>query len=223
MRHNINLTRLVAAGGGAILPFVCAANAQQSIISGHVAVAKNQTTQLNIEYESGTLEDPAYQIMMQKRQQAAEEALAELGVEIPQEIIEITDIVGTEYGICPELLQAIIWQESRCIASVKNASCSGLMQINVANKFNKDHIKEMAADKNLTYAEAIFNAEINIEAGAQLLKYLFDNFGDDPAEILMRYNGDSTNLKRYKSGGDMSQYAADTLEISELLERAHGK
>jgi len=223
MRHNINLTRLVAIGGVAILPFVCAANAQQSIISGHVAMAKNQTTQLNIEYESGTLEDPSYQIMMAKRQQAAQEALQELGVEIPTEIIEITEIVGQKYEICPELLQAIIWQESRCIPTVKNAACSGLMQINVSQSFNKNHIKEMAADKNLTYAEAIFNAEINIEAGAQLLKYLFDNFGDDTAEILMRYNGDSTNLKRYKSGGDMSQYAADTLEISELLERAHGK
>lgn len=223
MRHNINLTRLVAAGGVAILPFVCAANAQQSIISGHVAMAKNQTTQLNIEYESGTLENPSYQIMMAKRQQAAQEALQELGAEIPTEIIEITEIVGQKYEICPELLQAIIWQESRCIPTVKNAACSGLMQINVSQSFNKNHIKEMAADKNLTYAEAIFNAEINIEAGAQLLKYLFDNYGDDPAEILMRYNGDSTNLKRYKSGGDMSQYAADTLEISELLERAHGK
>ena len=223
MRHNINLTRLVAAGGVVILPFVCAANAQQSIISGHVAMAKNQTTQLNIEYESGTIEDPAYQIMMAKRQQAAQEALQELGVEIPTEIIEITEIVGQKYEICPELLQAIVWQESRCIASVKNASCSGLMQINVANSFNKNHIKEMAAAKNLTYSEAIFDAEINIEAGAQLLRYLFDNYGDDPAEILMRYNGDSTNLKRYKSGGDMSSYAADTLEISELLERAHGK
>lgn len=223
MRHNINLARLVAAGGVVILPFVCAANAQQSIISGHVAMAKNQTTQLNIEFESGTIEDPAYQIMMAKRQQAAQEALQELGVEIPTEIIEITEIVGQKYDICPELLQAIIWQESRCIASVKNASCSGLMQINVSQSFNKNHIKEMAAAKNLTYSEAIFDAEINIEAGAQLLRYLFDNYGDDPAEILMRYNGDSTNLRRYKSGGDMSSYAADTLKISELLERVHGK
>lgn len=222
MRKNY-LMRLIAAGGVAILPFVCAANAQQSIISGHVSVATNQTTQLKIEYESGTLEDPAYQIMMQKRQQAAQETLAELGVEIPVEIIELTEIVGQKYEICPELLQAIIWQESRCIASVKNASCSGLMQINVSQAFNKKHITEMAADKNLTYSEAIFDAEVNIEAGAQLLRYLFDNFGDDPAEILMRYNGDSSNLKQYKSGGDMSQYAQDTLEISELLERAHGK
>ena len=223
MRKNY-LIRLIAAGGVvAILPFVCVANAQQSIISGHVSVAANQTTQLKIEYESGTIEDPSYQIMMAKRQQAAQEALQELGVEIPTEIIEITEIVGQKYDICPELLQAIIWQESRCIATVKNASCSGLMQINVSQAFNKKHIKEMAADKNLTYSEAIFDIEINIETGAQLLRYLFDNFGDDPAEILMRYNGDSTNLKRYKSGGDMSQYAQDTLEISELLERAHGK
>lgn len=222
MRKNY-LFRLIAAGGVAILPFVCAANAQQSINSGYVSVAKNQTTQFNIEYESGTIEDPSYQIMMQKRQQAAQETLQELGVEIPTEIIEITEIIGQKYEICPELLQAIIWQESRCIASVNNASCSGLMQINVSQAFNKKHIKEMAADKDLTYSEAIFDAEINIEAGAQLLRYLFDNFGDDPAEILMRYNGDSTNLKRYKSGGDMSSYAQDTLEISELLERAHGK
>ena len=223
MRHNNNLTRLVAAGGVVILPFVCAANAQQSIISGHVAMAKNQTTELNIEYESGTIEDPAYQIMMAKRQQAAQEALQELGVEIPEEIIELTEIIGPKYEICPELLQAIIWQESRCIASVKNASCSGLMQINVNQDFNKNHIKEMATAKNLTYSEAIFDAEINIEAGAQLLRYLFENFGDDPAEILMRYNGDAKNLKRYKNGGDMSSYARETLEISELLERAHGK
>ena len=222
MRKNY-LQRLIAAGGVAILPFVCAANSQQSFISGYVSVAKNQTTQFNIEYESGTIEDPSYQIMMQKRQQAAQEALAELGVEIPTEIIEITEIIGQKYEICPELLQAIIWQESRCIASVKNAACSGLMQINVSQAFNKKHIKKMAADKDLTYSEAIFDAEINIEAGAQLLRYLFDNFGDDPAEILMRYNGDSTNPKRYKSGGDMSSYAQDTLEISELLERAHGK
>ena len=161
--------------------------------------------------------------MMAKRQQAAQEALQELGVEIPEEIIELTEIIGPKYEICPELLQAIIWQESRCIASVKNASCSGLMQINVNQDFNKNHIKEMATAKNLTYSEAIFDAEINIEAGAQLLRYLFENFGDDPAEILMRYNGDAKNLKRYKNGGDMSSYARETLEISELLERAHGK
>ena len=223
MRHNINLIRLVAAGGVVILPLLYAMEGQQSINSSQVILAAYQSTQLNIECESGTLEDPSYLIMLQKRQQAAEETLAELGVEIPVEIIEITEIIGQKYDICPELLQAIIWQESRCIASVQNSSCSGLMQINVANNFNKDHIKKMATDKNMAYSEAIFDDEINIEAGAQLLKYLFDNFGDDPAEILMRYNGDSTNLKRYKNGGEMSQYAKDTLEISELLERAHGK
>ncbi len=221
MRHNINLIRLVAAGG-IILPLLYAMEGQQSITSSQFILASNQT-QLNIEFESGEIEDSAYLIMLQKRQQAAVEALQEMGVEIPDEIIESTEIVGSKYEICPELLQAIIWQESRCISTVKNASCSGLMQINVSNKFNRDNISELAQAKNMSYSEAIFNSEINIEAGAQLLKYLFDNFGDDPAEILMRYNGDSTNLKRYKSGGNMSQYAQDTLEISELLERAHGK
>lgn len=223
MRLREILSKLIAAGGVAILPFVCAANSQQSIISGHYVMAKNQTTQLNIEYESGSIENPAYQIMMQKRQQAAVEALAELGVEIPTEIIELTELMGSKYEICPELLQAIIWQESRCICTVKNASCSGLMQINVSNKFNKINISELAENKNLTYSQAIFDMEINIEAGAELLKFLFDNYGDDPAEILMRYNGDSSNLKKYKNGGEMSSYARETLEISELLERAHGK
>lgn len=223
MRHNINLTRLVAAGGVVILPLLYAMEGQQSINSSQVVLAENYTSQLNIECESGSIEDSSYFIVLQKRQQAAEEALAELGVDIPAEIIEITEIIGSNYDICPELLQAIIWQESRCIPTVKNASCSGLMQINVSNKFNRDNISELAEDKNLSYSQAIFNTEINIEAGVQLLKYLFENYGDDPAEILMRYNGDATNLKRYKNGGDMSSYARETLEISELLERAHGK
>ena len=84
MRHNINLIRLVAAGGVVILPLLYAMEGQQSINSSQVILAAYQSTQLNIECESGTLEDPSYLIMLRKRQQAAEETLAELGVEDAQ-------------------------------------------------------------------------------------------------------------------------------------------
>lgn len=179
--------------------------------------------QINIECETGTIDDAAYYIVQQKRQEAAITRLNELKINIPGEIIEITEDIGTEYNICPELIQALIWQESRCISTVYNSNCKGLMQVNTAVSFNANNIKELAAAKGMSYQSGIWDESVNIEAGVRLLAFLFQEYGDDPAEIIMRYNGDSTNLKRYLSGGEMSDYASEVLELSELLERAHGK
>lgn len=223
MIKNYYLSRLIAAGGILSLPILCAMQGQQSIIIGHYVMANNHLTQINIDYQTGTLEDPTWEITQQKIKEAADLRLNELNVVIPDNIIEITEAVGLEYDICPELLQAIIWQESRCIANVYNSSCKGLMQVNIKVKTNRDNITELAAEKNLDYWSAVFDPEINIETGAKLLRVLFDSYGDDPAEILMRYNGDSSNLKTYLNGGSMSEYAEKTLEISELLERSHNK
>lgn len=214
------LSRLAAVGAVLSIPLYCGTFKDEV---GIYQMAINQSEEVNIEYASGQITDPAWLISMQKRQEAAIESLKEMRVVIPDDIIQITEEIGAEYDICPELLQAIIWQESRCIPSVYNASCKGLMQINIQVKENKDNIINLAQEKNLSYSSAVYDEEINIETGARLLRVLFDTYGDDPAEILMRYNGDSTNLKKYLNGGSMSDYAEKTLEISELLERAHGK
>lgn len=180
-------------------------------------------TKINIECEAGELDEAAWHIVAQKKAENAQEKLKEMNVDIPDDIIDITEEVGAEYNICPELLQALIWSESRCIPTVYNSSCKGLMQINTSVSTNKTNITELAAAKGISYSSGIWDKEVNIETGARLLKLLYDEYGDDPAEIIMRYNGDSTNLKRYLRDGNMSDYASEVLSISELLERAHYK
>ena len=51
---------------------------------------------------------------------------------------------GEEYGICPELLMAIIEQESSGKAYAENGSCKGLMQI--SEKWHKDRMDKLKAD-----------------------------------------------------------------------------
>ena len=51
---------------------------------------------------------------------------------IPQSQIDLCESLGAEYGICPELLEAIIEKESSGKMEAKNGSCYGICQINGA-------------------------------------------------------------------------------------------
>jgi hypothetical protein len=51
---------------------------------------------------------------------------------IPQSQIDLCESLGEEYGICPELLEAIIENESSGKMEATNGSCYGICQINGA-------------------------------------------------------------------------------------------
>lgn len=51
---------------------------------------------------------------------------------IPQSQVQLCQKIGREYGIQPELLEAIIEQESRGQMSATNGNCYGICQINGA-------------------------------------------------------------------------------------------
>lgn len=51
---------------------------------------------------------------------------------IPQSQIDLCESLGAEYGICPELLEAIIENESSGKMEATNGSCYGICQINGA-------------------------------------------------------------------------------------------
>lgn len=51
---------------------------------------------------------------------------------IPQSQIDLCESLGAEYGICPELLEAIIERESSGKMEATNGSCYGICQINGA-------------------------------------------------------------------------------------------
>ena len=51
---------------------------------------------------------------------------------IPQSQIDLCESLGAEYGICPELLEALIEMESSGKMEATNGSCYGICQINGA-------------------------------------------------------------------------------------------
>lgn len=51
---------------------------------------------------------------------------------VPDHILEMSNEIGKEYNICPELLQSIAFQESRFQTDAQNGNCTGLMQVNPA-------------------------------------------------------------------------------------------
>lgn len=136
---------------------------------------------------------------------------------IPKEIRQYCEEIGDNYGICPELLEAIAWHESRFIPTVKNKNCYGLMQINV--KIHQDRIE------NLGYTtKDMLKAKPNIEVAADYLAELYEDYGDENPIVLSLYSGTGWDaVEKYKEYGFITDYVDDILTRSAKYERLHGK
>ena len=130
---------------------------------------------------------------------------------IPSEVKEYAEKYGAEYCICPELIEALAYQESRFIPDVVSAdgSCVGICQIN--QKCHRARMKRLGVT-DLT------DAEQNIHVACDYLAEIFQEHDGDPEIVLMIYNGDS----RWKNG-KISRYAEEITERSMDYERLHGK
>lgn len=120
---------------------------------------------------------------------------------------------GEEYGICPELLMAIIEQESRGQPDAENEGCKGLMQIN--EKFHIDRMNRLGVTD-------IYSVDGNIRVGADYLLELFEEYGEIYL-VLMVYNMGSERAEALWEQGKISKYALTVAERSAELERLHGK
>jgi len=128
-------------------------------------------------------------------------------------VIRYTEEIGAKYGICPELLQAMVFYESSNNPKVKSpGGDTGYMQIN--KKWHKDRMKRLGV-QDLTDGYG------NILVGADYITELAEKYEDMPL-VLMKYNGDSRADKLYQQG-KMSEYAEKILNLSQELERLHGK
>lgn len=137
--------------------------------------------------------------------------------DIPYEVQECAQIYGDMYNICPEFLEAVAFVESSYIPTVENGSCVGLMQINLDCSEQLERMEKFGLHEDDMYE---VNASMIVAAD-----YLYELFEDykDPAEVLIRYNGDRTGLRKYRKTGEISEYARKVLDLSEELERKHGK
>lgn len=135
---------------------------------------------------------------------------------IPKEIREYCEVIGEAYCICPELLEAIAYHESRFVPSVKSGRCFGLMQVNV------DVHRERIIRLGYT-SEDMLKPYPNIAVAADLLEELYETFGDDNELVLMYYTGSPRAAKRYIETGKTTEYVKQIMTRSEEYERLHGK
>ena len=138
-------------------------------------------------------------------------ASAENDTWISEEAQEQCITYGEEYGICPELLMAIIEQESSGQAYAENGSCRGLMQ--VSEKWHNDRMERLGVTD-------IF--EGNVLVGTDYLAELFAE-NDDLYWVLMAYNGGIDYANRMYEAEKYSRYAVSIANRSAELERLHGK
>ncbi len=131
---------------------------------------------------------------------------------ISPECVAYCEEIGSQYGICPELLEAIMESESSGNPNAQNGNCKGLMQINV--RYHQSRMNRLGVSD-------IFDARGNILLAADYLAELFREYGD-PGTVLMLYNGSRDALERGERA-DYTEYAQTILKRSEQLERLHQK
>lgn len=142
--------------------------------------------------------------------QEAEETLEAYQVDLPENVRAYCEEVGAQYGICPELLEAIAWRESRYQSGATNGTCTGMMQ--VSTQWHGDRMARLGVT-------SLYDAEGCIKVAADYIAELADGGETGVAVALMTYNGDS----RANEEGYISGYADDILTVSAALERVHGK
>lgn len=133
--------------------------------------------------------------------------------EVPEEVIAISEELGAQYNICPELLQSIGFCESGYRADAVNGDCIGIMQI--SEKWHKDRMKRLGVTN-------LFDIRQNMTVAADYLAELAEKY-EDVAVALMVYNGDSGANEVLSGTGNISRYAEKVLELSAALEELHGK
>lgn len=128
-------------------------------------------------------------------------------IDVPQEVVEISEELGAQYDICPELIQAICWRESRFTEDAVGGDCVGIMQINP--KFFRDRMDRLSVTD-------LYDARQNMAVATDYLAYLFEEH-EDAAAVLMIYHGEH-DAERKMEDGKISRYAREILEVSERLE-----
>lgn len=132
-----------------------------------------------------------------------------IDTETPWQIWEIADKYGEEYGICPELILAVCYQESRYQTDAVSAGgdCFGIMQIQA-----KSHTARM---KRLGVTN-LLDADQCVHVGTDYLAELFEQY-EDVGIVLGIYHGEKTAFTK------TSNYTLEILERSYNLETLHGK
>ncbi len=134
-------------------------------------------------------------------------------IDVPQDVVEISEELGDRYDICPELIQAICFKESGLQSDAESDGHIGIMQ--VSTKWHKDRMDKLGVSD-------LFEPMQNMLVGTDYLSDLILEY-EDVSVALMIYNGDSSAEDVLNGSADVSAYADEILSISAELERENGK
>ena len=135
--------------------------------------------------------------------------------DIPEDIQDAAWKYGEQYNICPEFLIAVAKRESEFDPEAVNGSCVGLMQVSL--RWHRDRMERLGVSE-----DDMWTVDGSMQVAADYLAELFDKY-EDPALVLMVYNGDSDASAFAQGECEMSGYASDILAYSRELEEKHGK
>ena len=134
---------------------------------------------------------------------------------IKEEYIEYIEEICDKYGMCPELIEAIIESESGGNPD-RRSSCDarGLMQI--IPRYHQDDMYELGITD-------LFDPYQNIELGVYIISNLAAEY-DDLYAVLMAYNeGEFSGAVERAEEGKWSEYSKKIVNRTQELERLHGK
>lgn len=140
---------------------------------------------------------------------------ASAGTDPREDYREYIEELCGKRAICPELIEALIEQESGWDASAVNGDRIGLMQVD--RTVHRERMERLGV-------EDLSDPYDNILVGVDFLTELFGRHGD-PAAVLMQYNAgysSGSGLGAWEDGR-LSSYAETILERAAELERLRGK
>ena len=143
----------------------------------------------------------------------------------PLEYEELITGHARNYRLEPQLLAAVIYQESKFDADARSASGAvGLMQLlpetgqGIADRTGGDEWTP----------EDLVNPELNIRYGSWYLRHLLDKYGDEEL-ALAAYNAGQTNVDRWRERGlgiqfpETRHYVERVGELKRMYARAYAE
>ena len=130
---------------------------------------------------------------------------------------------SNNYGLQPELLAAVIYQESKFDADARSSSGAvGLMQLlpetgqGIADRTGGDEWRP----------QDLLEPELNIRYGSWYLRHLLDKYGDEEL-ALAAYNAGQANVDRWREQGvgiqfdETRHYVRRVQKLKEIYARAY--
>lgn len=139
---------------------------------------------------------------------------------LSQEIEEYCEYYGSQYGISPEMLEAIIWTESRGSKYAVNSTCIGISQINTTSQ--SERLEQSMKATNI-YDK--YDYRVQIRTMCSLLNELLwisADENEDVCYVLGAYHGE-LSARENSETGDVSDYVDNILDLTRELEIEHGK